>query len=94
MLVRCLVNTVKKFRETGNLKNIYKNKLDKTCFTYDAAYSDNKDLPERTATDRILKDRAYKIAINPKHDGHQRRLQAWSINVLTKTQDRKWGEQE
>ena len=42
---------IKKFRETGNLKHIYKNELGKACFTYDIAYSDGKDLPKRTVSD-------------------------------------------
>ena len=53
-----------KFRETGNLKHIYKNKLDKACLAHDTAYSDNIDLAKRTISHKILKDRAYKIAIN------------------------------
>ena len=28
----------KKFRETGNLKYLYRNEFDKACFTLDAAY--------------------------------------------------------
>ena len=55
---------IQKFRETGNLKNLYRNELDKTCFTNDAAYSDSKDLDKRTIADEILKDRAYEIARN------------------------------
>ena len=43
------------FREISNLKHIYKNELDKTCFAHDAAYSDSKDLAERTISDKILK---------------------------------------
>ena len=35
---------IKKFRETGGLKHIYKNESDKACFAHDAAYSDSKDL--------------------------------------------------
>ena len=30
---------IQKFRKTGTLKHFYRNKLDKTCFTHDAAYS-------------------------------------------------------
>ena len=30
--------------KTGNLKRLYRNELDKACFTHDAAYSDSKDL--------------------------------------------------
>ena len=33
---------VQKFRETGNLKRLYRNELDKACFAHDAAYSDSK----------------------------------------------------
>ena len=32
------------FRETGNLKHPYKNKLDKACFAHETAYSYRKDL--------------------------------------------------
>ena len=53
---------VKKFRETANLKRVYKNEWDKSYFTHDAAYSDRKDLAKITVSDKILKDRAYKIA--------------------------------
>ena len=57
-----------KFKETGDLNCIYKNELDKAYFVHDAAYSDSKDLAKRTVLDKILKDRAYEIAINPKYD--------------------------
>ena len=33
-----------KFKETGNLKHIYKNELDNACFFHDATYSDSKYL--------------------------------------------------
>ena len=39
---------IQKFRETGNLKHLYRNELDKACFAHDAAYSDSKDLAKRT----------------------------------------------
>ena len=65
---------IQKFRETCNLKHIYKNELDKACFAHEAAYYNNKDLARRTISDKILKERAYEIAINPKYDGYQRGL--------------------
>ena len=67
VFVDCLLKIarVQKFREKGNLKHIYRNELDKACFAHDAAYSDSKDLAKRTVSDKILKDRAYEIAINP-----------------------------
>ena len=52
---------IQKFNETGNLKHLYRNKLDKACFTHDA---DSKDLVKSTISDKILKNRAYEIARN------------------------------
>ena len=52
------------FRETGNLRHLYRHELDKACFSHDAAYFDTKDLAKRTILDKILKDKAYEIARN------------------------------
>ena len=38
------------------------------------AYGDFKDLKGRTASDKILRDKAFNIAKNPKYDGYQREL--------------------
>ena len=38
------------------------------------AYEDFKDLKRRTASDKILRDKAFNIAKNSKYDGHQRGL--------------------
>ena len=43
-------------------------------FAHDAAYSYSKDVAKRTVSVKILKDRAYEIAKNPKYDGYQRAL--------------------
>ena len=37
-------------------------------FAHDAAYFDSKDLEKRAIPDRIFKDRAYEIYINPKYE--------------------------
>ena len=37
------------------------------CIAHDAAYSDRKTLTKRTVSDKILKERAYGIAINSKY---------------------------
>ena len=37
-------------------------------------YRDFKDLTRRTASDKILCNKAFNIAKNPKYDGHQRGL--------------------
>ena len=65
---------IQKFKETGDTNYIYKNELDKACFVHDAAYSDSKDLIKRTAADKILKNKAFDIAKEPKYDGYQRGL--------------------
>ena len=53
---------IQKFKQTGD----YKNELDKACFQHDVAYGDFKDLAKRTAADKVLRDKAFNIAKNPK----------------------------
>ena len=60
--------------KTGNTDFIYKNELDKACFQHDMAYGKCKDLVKRTQSDEVLRDKAFKIASNPKHDEYQRGL--------------------
>ena len=38
------------------------------------AYGNSKDLAKRAQSDKILKDKAFKIASDPKYDGYQRGL--------------------
>ena len=63
-----------KFMQTGNTDFIYRNRLDKACFQHDMAYGKSKDLTKRTQSDRILRDKAFKIGSDPKYDGYQRGL--------------------
>ena len=63
---------IKKFKETGDTRYIYKNELDKACFQNDIACGDFKDLAKRTASDKFLRDKAFSIDKNPKYDGYQR----------------------
>ena len=58
---------IQKFKETGDTSYIYKNELDKACFQHDMAYG---DLKRRAASDKILRDKAFNIAKNPKYDGY------------------------
>ena len=60
--------------KTGNNDFIYKNELDKACFQHDMAYGKSKDLVKRTQSDKVLRDKVFKIAIDPKYDGYQRGL--------------------
>ena len=65
---------IKKFKQTGDTRYIYRNELDKACFQHDSAYADHKDLINRTDADKVLRDKAYDIASNPEYDGYQRGL--------------------
>ena len=67
--------------QTGNTDFIHTNELDKACFQHDMAYGKAKDLV-RTQSDKVLRDKAFKIASDPKYDGYQRRLASWPINFL------------
>ena len=50
-----------KIRETGDSKHLYRNELDKACFSHDAAYSDSKDFAKKTISDKTLKNKVYDI---------------------------------
>ena len=62
---------IQKFKETGDTSYIYKSELDKACFQHDMAYGDFKDLAKRTAADKVLRNKAFKIASDQKYDGYQ-----------------------
>ena len=61
-------------KDTGDTRYIYRNELDKACFKHDSAYTDHKDLINRTKSNKVLRDKAYDIASNPEYDGYQRGL--------------------
>ena len=65
---------IEKFIRSGNTDFIYKNELDKACFQHDIAYGKSKDLVKRTQSDKVFRDKAFKIASDPKYDGYQRGL--------------------
>ena len=65
---------IRKFAGEGDTKYLYRNELDKACFQHDMAYGDFKNLKRRTQSDKVLKDKAFKIASNLKYDGYQRGL--------------------
>ena len=80
---------IQKFKETGDTSYIYKNELDKACFQHDLAYGDFKDLPKRTAADKVLRDKAFKIASVQKYDGYQRGLASMLYKFFDKKSHRK-----
>ena len=66
--------TIKKFKETEDTKYICRNKLDKSCFRHDMAYGYFKNVAKRTAADKVLRDKAFNVAKDPKYDRYQRGL--------------------
>ena len=61
---------IQKFKQTGDLRYIYRNELDKACFQHDMVHGDFKDLTKITAADNILRDKAFNIAKDSKYDGY------------------------
>ena len=49
------------------------------------AYGDFKDLPKRTTSDKVLRDRAFDTAKDPKCDRYQRGL----VSIVDKFSDKK-----
>ena len=43
-----------------------------------------KDIPRRTTSDKILRDKAFNIAENPKYHGYQRKLASMVYKVFDK----------
>ena len=56
--------------------------MDKACFQHDAEYNKYNNFKNRTQSDTVLKNKAYKIAANPRIDGYQRGLAAMVDNFF------------
>ena len=65
---------IQKFMQTGKTDFIYRNELDKNCFQHDMDYGKSKDLSKRSQPDKVLRDKAFKSASDPKYFGYQRGL--------------------
>ena len=72
---------IQKLKEAGDSQYTYQNELDKACFQHDMV---DEDLTRRTAFDKILRDKAFNIAKNPKYDGYQRGLASMAYKFLIK----------
>ena len=79
---------IEKFMQTENTDFIYKNEPDKACFQHDMAYGKSKDLVKRTQSDKVLIDKASKIASDPKYDGYQRGSTSMVYKFFDKKQKR------
>ena len=71
--------------QTGNTDFIYGNELDEACFQHDLAYGKSKDLAKRAQSDKVLRDKAFRIASGQKYDGYQRGL----VSMVYKFFDKK-----
>ena len=57
--------------QTEDTNLLYKNELDKACFQHDMAQGKTKDLVKRSPSDKVLKDKAFRITSDPNYDGYQ-----------------------
>ena len=77
---------VQKFKEIGDTKYIQSNELDRAYFQHDMASGDFKNLATRTASDKVLRDKAFNITKNPKYDGYKRGLASMVYKFFNKNQ--------
>ena len=65
------IKKVQIFKKTGD---IYRNERDKSCFQPVMADGYFKYLPRKTTSDKVLRDKAFEIAKNPKYYEYLRDL--------------------
>ena len=70
--------------QTGNTDFIYRHELYKAYFQHDVAYDKSKDLTKITESDKVLRDKAFKIASDTKYDGYQGRLASMVYKIFDK----------
>ena len=58
----------------GRLSHLLKNRLDAACFQHDSAYAKYKDRLNRKQSDIVLKNKAVKVATDPRVNRYQRGL--------------------
>ena len=75
---------IQKLMQAGKTGFIYGNELDKACFQHNMVYGKSKDLTKRTQSDKVLRDKAFKIASDPKHDDYQRGLASMVYKLFDK----------
>ena len=75
---------IQNFKETGESRYSYENKLDKACFQHGMAPGHFEILPRRTASDKVLRDRASNIAENPEYDVCQRGIASMVYDFFDK----------
>ena len=80
--------------QTGNTNFLYNNELDKSCFQHDMIYGKSKDLTKTTQPNKILRDKAFKIASILRYDGHQREIASMVYKIFDKKSSRSGVEAE
>ena len=73
---------MQKFKETGDSKYNFQKELDKKIFQHDMPVENFEDLPRRTASGKILCDKAFNIVKNPKYVRYQKRYSRNGLYVL------------
>ena len=76
---------IEKFMQTGNTDFIHRNKLVKDCFQHYMTCGKSKVLAKRTQSDKILRDKAFKIANDPKYNGYLRGFASMDSMFVDKT---------
>ena len=74
---------------TTNKRCRAKKKREIKCFQHDMAYSKSKDFAKRTQSDKVLRDKALKIASDPEYDGYQSSVFYCSFGQLLKIPNKK-----
>ena len=63
---------------------IYMNDLDKACFQHDIVDYKYNEFLKIIESDKVLRDKTFKIESNPKYDGYQRGLASMVYDFFNK----------
>ena len=66
----------------GKISHIAKTRLDVVCFQHDSAYNKYKDSLNRKKSAVVLKNKALKIALDPKVNRYQRGVAAMVYKIF------------
>ena len=75
---------IQKLKKSGDSIYIYQREPDKACFQHDRSYGDFKNLPRRRTSDKVLRDKDFNIADNPKYDEYQYGLASMVFKIFDK----------
>ena len=75
---------IQNFKETGDSKYVYENKLDEAWFQHGMVYGSFKYLPRRSGVNKVLRDKAFNIDKNPQYNLYQPGLASMLCNYFDK----------